>query len=124
MCWEPTTATSSPFSEATPPPHALTASARASTTAPTIPNRRGLIRKRAPGERTRSRCLTRLEHSIDQPHRSVEAVVTERHLLLGARVHGRVDAAPQLAELAGAEDEPADRRPAAAEDEVVRAEAR
>src|SRR5581483_2095429 len=68
--------------------------------------------------------LTRGQHSIDQPKCPLELLVSKGDFTFGGRVDGGVDLAPQLAQLAGAEDDRADRRAAAAEDEVVRPEPR
>ena len=72
--------------------------------------------------RRASGCQARLQDSIDQLDRPVEGVAPQRHLALRARVDGGVEAAADLAQLVRSEHERADRRTAAAEDEVVGAD--
>src|SRR5262249_32318583 len=75
--------------------------------------------------RRSSRGLTGIQDSIDQPDRLRKSVLAPQTDLSGSnRVHGGVDPATQLAQLARAEHELADGRLAAPEDEVVGPEAR
>src|SRR6266542_3019608 len=94
----PTTATSVESRLAVPPPpHAETESTSASSAEARMTRRRGFMAKKsAPVAAAASRCLTRVEYSIDQPDRSGESVVAKRHFALGRRVHGGVEPAAQL----------------------------
>src|SRR5919201_3933152 len=75
-------------------------------------------------QRPCSRCLARGEYSIDQPQRLWKTLLAQGSFAVGDGVDGGRDAIPHSAQLAGAEDDLADARTSAAEDEVVRAERR
>src|SRR6184192_3159051 len=83
------------------------------------------VRSVVTGGGMESRRLAGLQDSIDQPECLGKSIAApEAHFPGSYGVDGRVDSAPQLLELAGAEHEPSDGGLAAAEDEIVRAEAR
>src|SRR5919202_104252 len=125
MGWSLTSATlpsgtlSLPFELPLFPPQAEATSATASRRRA---RDRAYLMKNAPFAALPSGRPARVEYSIDQLERSFEPVSPKRYLPLRRRVDGGIDAAPELAELAGAEDERPECRPAAAEDEVVGAE--
>src|SRR2546423_9270941 len=103
----PTRATASPGTFVELPPKAAAKSARKSASGRRV---RSVLMKIAPVAAASSRCLTQVEYSIDEPQRSGEAVVSQAHLPVRARVHRRVDAAAEVAELAASEHERTDRR--------------
>src|SRR5438105_828844 len=82
------------------------------------------VRSMVTGGGMGSRRLAGLQDSIDQPECLGKSIVApEAHFPRPYGVDGRVDSAPQLLELAGAEHQLPDRGLAAAEHEIVRAEA-
>src|SRR5215207_9651410 len=124
----PTWATSPLPTLPPPPPHPARTSPRA---ARGIRKKKRLcLMEKAPSAADASRCLARLQYSIDQRQGAAEPVTVltvffpERNFALRGRVHRGVDAAAEDAELLGTEHERPDRRPSVAEDEIVGADAR
>src|SRR3989440_8279664 len=119
MCCEPTTTTSLELRDAVVvPPQPAARSARDANA-----SRRSRLMEKAPFAAVSSRCLARGQYSIDQSQRLWEAVLAQAHLAIRCRVDGGVDTAAEIAQLRRAEHHLPDARLAAAEDEVVGADA-
>jgi hypothetical protein len=83
-------------------------------------SREAPVRRKAPSSRS-----ARVQDSIDKTDRLADFLLSAHaYLLLSREIYGRFRAVPQLAQLARAEHQPAHRRPASLEDEIVGAEER
>src|SRR3954469_2710880 len=113
-----------------PPPPPQAASASTSAARGIRKKKRLCLMEKAPSAADASRCLARLQYSIDERQRGGEPVAVlsaffpERNLALRGRVNRRLDASAKVAELLRAEHERPDGCAPVSENEVVGADAR